>query len=127
MSPRQTRFYQYLVDIWRQGVPPIGADFGHYALHASSVKCLFVSGREADRPTPAGRTVGLDDNTLDRFAFELDVDVKDTDCIHLTAGPNGSPDVGRWFAVHGDPQRQAWRANRLRVLAKGCPAPAGAS
>ena len=36
-------------------------------------------------------------------------------------------DIGRWFAVHGNPQRHAWRANRQKVLAKGCPVPAGAS
>jgi len=125
---RQTRFYTYQVDIWRQAdSPPAGADFGHYTLHASGVECLFVSNREEDRPSPLGRTKAIEAFVMDRFAFALTVDVRDTDMLHLTAGPNSSPDVGRWFAVHGNPQRHAWRAKRQRVLAKGCPAPAGAS
>ena len=128
LTPRQARFYTYTVDIWRQSdSPAAGADYGKYSLHASSVPCLFVSNREEDRPSPLGRTKAVEEFVMDRFAFDLSVYVRDTDMLHLTAGPNSSPDVGRWFAVHGNPQRHAWRATRQRVLAKGCPQPAGAS
>ena len=127
LSTRQLRFYVYTVDIWRQTTPGAGADFSKYALLTSAVPCLFVSSREEDRPSPVGRTKAVDAFVMDRFAFQVSVDIKDTDCLRLTSGPDSGPDVGRWFAVHGNPQRQAWRANRLRVLAKGCPAPAGAS
>ena len=128
LLPRQARSYAYTVDIWRQSdAPPAGADYGKYTLHAAGVKGLFISSREDDRPSPLGRTKAIEAFVMDRFAFDLTVDIRDTDVLHLTAGPNGSPDVGRWFAAHGNPQRHAWRANRQRVLVKGCPIPAGAA
>jgi hypothetical protein len=128
LTARQLRFYTYTVDIWRQAdSPPAGADFGKYSLLTSNVPSLFISSREADRPSPLGRTKAVEEFSMDRFAFDLTVSIRDTDVLHLIAGPNSSPDVGRWFAVHGNPQRFARRANRQRVLAKGCPVPAGTS
>jgi hypothetical protein len=128
LTPRQTSFYAYTVDIWRQGdSPPAGADYGAYSLLIAGVTCLFISSREEDRNSPIGRTKAFEAFAMDRFAFDLTVSIRDTDILHLTAGPNGSPDVGRWFAIHGNPQRHPWRANRQKVLAKGCPIPAGAA
>lgn len=127
LTPRQTHLYVYAVDIWRQADAAPGVDFGHYTRIAAAVPCLFVSSRDEERPTDIGRSKMLEASVMDRFAFDVVVDIRDTDMLHLVTGPDSTPDVGRWFAVHGNPQRNAWRANRVKVLAKGCLAPAGAS
>lgn len=120
MNARQTRFYVWAVDIWRQSDTPSGTDFGKFTKLASSVACLFASKREAVE-AGLGREQSL--SPLDHFDFDLSVDVRDTDMLHMVSGPS---DVGRWFAVSGGPARAAFRAGRQRVLAKASVKPDGA-
>ena len=123
LSDRQSRLYVYKVDIWR--APAVSTS--PFILVSSAVSCMFTSASEADDPSVIGRTKEAQRVELDRFGFPLGTDVRDTDYLNLVGAPNGSPDVGRWFAVHGNPQVHAYRANRLRVPVKSTLAPYGAS
>jgi len=115
LTPRQVRFYKYQVSIWRQGARTGFSDFAPFTLVYSQVPCLYSSAPNVDLPGNSGDVEEIRLPLMHWFSFDLSVDIQGGDRLELTLVPNGSPDLGQWFAVHGDPHRNAYRANRQRV------------
>jgi hypothetical protein len=110
INRRQKLLYRYVIDLWRgvknppgQGVPPLLTDFNSsYNLIAQGLLCLYWSTPEYDESRIAGRSKVDNIFTQDKWKFTADVDVRDTDLIVCTFGPNNFPLVGRGWAVSGN-------------------------
>lgn len=116
LNKRQSALYVYQVSIWRKGARTGIGDFTPYAMVASNVACLYSSAPTLDLASDAGRTIEERLPLMHWFSFDVVVSIQSGDRLLIAAAPNGSADVGRWFAVHGDPHVNAWRANRQQVF-----------
>ncbi len=126
LSPRQSSFYVYTADIWRANLPSAAVDAVAYTKIVSGLPCLYSSSADWEEVTASGLTDANKLPLLETIAFALNTDVRDQDRIQLASAPTGSADVGKWFAVVGEPQRNGWRANRIRVFVKLTSIPEGA-
>jgi hypothetical protein len=117
LSPRQVRFYNSLVDIWRFTENPPAAD-GQYqgrswSQIAANVPCHFVM-----RGGPQGpqafliRAEGEDLITMDRFHFALDTNIDVDDEVKVLTGKA----AGKWWKLTEEPEIREWRANKLEVI-----------
>lgn len=135
LSERQVALYCYRIDVWRQGDAPAGADSSTYSKVYDELPALFVSTPENDDPTAVGRNKAVNIFTMDKWhlpiicdGFTSPIDIRDTDYITMTKGPNPAdpelapttdhPDVGKWWAVQGGPMTKGRRSNVLEVYGK---------
>lgn len=126
LTARQSAFYVYEVDIWRSGSPATGVDAVALTRVGTGIPCLLENAAGWEEASAAGLVDSAKLPLLTGISFPLSADVRDQDRLKLTAVPAGSADMGRWFVVVGEPQRNGWRANRLRVLVRPTSAPEGA-
>lgn len=125
LTARQLALYVYAVDVWRSGSPASGADAIAFTRIGSAIPCLYGSAAGWEEDSSFGELDSAKLPLLGMMSFPLAANICDLDRLQLVSAPNGSADVGTWFAVVGEPQRNGWRANRLKVLVRPSSAPEG--
>lgn len=111
MDELQQAFYVYRFSFYKRDEdPPAGADFGAYARVYQDLPCCFESTPETDEPTAVGRNKEVNIFTMDLCHAPINYDfgsgtvptlIDDAMYCTMTSGPNGTPDIGAWWAVEG--------------------------
>lgn len=126
LSARQQRLYVFECDVWRSPAPASGLDAAPAVKAASSVPCLFQPRAEVLRRDGGGLADPVSERRKSWFSMDAAIDVRPGDHLQITAVPNGSPDLGRWFLAAGIPQRNAIWASRLKAFVDDSQPPVGA-
>ena len=120
----QADLYTYQCNIW--GLDPnvpwnaanMGDPAGNYILLYENVPCYLESTPEYDEPTPMGRTQSINIFSLDKWHFNALQPVQDGWALKMTASPQSTNILNKWWEFMSNTQTHTYLAEKLRIYAK---------